>query len=83
MPGYVAKADELKQQGIGEIVCVSVNDPFVMAAWAKDQGTGGKIRLLADPSAALAKALDLTVDIAPLGGVSIIYNFSNLHFLLL
>jgi len=69
LPGYVTKADELKGQGISEIVCVSVNDPFVMAAWAKDQGTEGKIRLLADPSAALAKALDLTVDIAPLGGV--------------
>uniref|UniRef100_V5H1A9 Peroxiredoxin-5 n=1 Tax=Anoplophora glabripennis TaxID=217634 RepID=V5H1A9_ANOGL len=69
LPGYVNKADDLKKQGINEIVCVSVNDPFVMAAWAKDQKTGGKIRLLADPSAALAKALDLTVDIAPLGGV--------------
>ncbi|KAH1019875.1 peroxiredoxin-5, mitochondrial [Dendroctonus ponderosae] len=69
LPGYVAKAAELKQQGISDIICVSVNDPFVMAAWAKDQGTVGKIRLLADPSAALAKALDLTVDIAPLGGI--------------
>lgn len=39
-----------------------------MAAWAKDQNTAGKVRLLADPSAAFAKALDLTVDIAPLGG---------------
>lgn len=66
----MAKAAELKQQGVSDIICVSVNDPFVMAAWAKDQGTAGKIRLLADPSAALAKALDLTVDIAPLGGVS-------------
>ncbi|XP_050308079.1 peroxiredoxin-5, mitochondrial [Anthonomus grandis grandis] len=68
LPGYVAKADELKKQGISEIVCVSVNDPFVMGAWAKDQGTAGKIRMLADPSAALAKSLDLVVDIAPLGG---------------
>ncbi|CAG9761887.1 unnamed protein product [Ceutorhynchus assimilis] len=69
LPGYVSKADELKKQGIAEIVCVSVNDPFVMGAWAKDQGTTGKVKLLADPSAALAKALDLTVDIAPLGGI--------------
>lgn len=72
LPGYVAKAEDLKSQGINEVICVSVNDPFVMAAWAKDQGTGGKVRLLADPSAALAKALDLTVDIAPLGGVSMV-----------
>lgn len=74
MPGYVDKSDELKQQGVSEILCVSVNDPFVMAAWAKDQKTSGKVRLLADPSAALTKALDLTVDIQPLGGVSIVYD---------
>ncbi|CAG9858826.1 unnamed protein product [Phyllotreta striolata] len=69
LPGYVSKADEMKKQGISEIVCVSVNDPFVMAAWGKDQKTEGKVRMLADPSASLAKALDLTVEIGPLGGV--------------
>ncbi|KAK9738610.1 Redoxin [Popillia japonica] len=37
LPGYVKKADDLKKQGVSEIVCVSVNDPFVMAAWGKDQ----------------------------------------------
>lgn len=68
LPGYVQKADELKKQGINEIVCVSVNDPFVMAAWGKDQGTSGKVRMLADPLAAFTKAVDLSVDIAPLGG---------------
>lgn len=74
----MAKAEDLKSQGINEVICVSVNDPFVMAAWAKDQGTGGKVRLLADPSAALAKALDLTVDIAPLGGVSMLNLLMNI-----
>lgn len=69
LPGYVEKADELKKQGVNEIVCVSVNDPFVMAAWAKDQNTQGKIRLLADPSAAFTKAVDLAQDIPPLGGI--------------
>lgn len=68
LPGYVERSDEIKKQGVSEIICVSVNDPFVMAAWAKDQKTPGKVRLLADPSASLAKALDLAVDIAPLGG---------------
>lgn len=56
-----------------------------MAAWAKDQKTSGKLRLLADPSAALAKAMDLTVDIAPLGGVSYTYyavSFSFNNFIL-
>lgn len=69
LPGYVKKADDLKAQGISEIVCVSVNDPFVMGAWAKDQNAEGKVRMLADPSAELAKKLDLAVDIPPLGGL--------------
>lgn len=45
MPGYIAKANELKSKGIDEIVCVSVNDPFVMSAWGKDQGAEGKVKL--------------------------------------
>ncbi|XP_057656068.1 peroxiredoxin-5, mitochondrial [Diorhabda carinulata] len=69
LPGYINKSEELKSQGVDEIICVSVNDPFVMSAWGKEHKTSGKIRMLADPSAALAKALDLSVDIAPLGGV--------------
>ena len=68
LPGYVQKADELKQQGINDIVCISVNDPFVMAAWARDQKAEGKVRLLADPAGAFTKAVDLGTDIAPLGG---------------
>lgn len=63
------KAEELKNKGINEIVCVSVNDPFVMGAWGEHQGTKGKIRLLADPSAAFTKALDLSTELAALGGV--------------
>ncbi|KAK9870165.1 hypothetical protein WA026_006255 [Henosepilachna vigintioctopunctata] len=68
LPGYLKKADDLKSKGVSEIVCVAVNDPFVMAAWGKDQNTKGKIRMLADPSAALAKKFGLTVDVPPLGG---------------
>ena len=48
LPGYVAKAEELKAQGVGQIFCVSVNDPFVMAAWGENQGAEGKVRMLAD-----------------------------------
>ena len=43
LPGYVARAEEIKGKGIEEIVCVSVNDPFVMEAWGKDQGAAGKV----------------------------------------
>lgn len=58
----------MKKQGVDEIVCVAVNDPFVMAAWGKDQNTSGKVRMLADPSGSFTKALDLAVDLPPLGG---------------
>ncbi|XP_050522763.1 peroxiredoxin-5, mitochondrial isoform X1 [Daktulosphaira vitifoliae] len=69
LPGYVASADDLKKKGVDEIVCISVNDPFVMAAWAQNQNAEGKVRLLADPNAELTKALDLAIDLPPLGGI--------------
>jgi len=69
LPGYVEKADSIKANDVDEIVCVSVNDAFVMSAWGKEQNTAGKVRMLADPNAAFAKAVDLTVDLPPLGGL--------------
>ena len=51
VPGYVAKHDELRKAGVDEIWCVSVNDAFVMGAWARDQKTDGKVRMLGDGSA--------------------------------
>ncbi|KAE9540028.1 hypothetical protein AGLY_005280 [Aphis glycines] len=68
LPGYVNTAEDLKSKGVDEIVCVSVNDAFVMAAWAQDQKAEGKVRLLADPNAELTKAFDLAIDLPPLGG---------------
>ncbi|XP_033226466.1 peroxiredoxin-5, mitochondrial [Belonocnema kinseyi] len=68
LPGYVQKASDLKSKGIAEIYCIGVNDPFVMAAWGKDQGAEGKVRMLADPAAAFTDALELSVDLPPLGG---------------
>merc|ERR1719476_1186778 len=70
LPGYVAKAEEMKGKGVEEIVCVSVNDPFVMEAWGKDQGAAGKVRMLADTCGDLTKALELELDLsAVLGSV--------------
>ena len=63
LPGYVAKAAELKAAGVDEIWCLSVNDAFVMGAWARDQKAEGKVRLLADGDAAFAKAVGLTLDL--------------------
>ncbi|KAJ8730494.1 hypothetical protein PYW08_001907 [Mythimna loreyi] len=68
LPGYVENADKLKGDGVQEIVCVSVNDPYVMAAWGAQHNTKGKIRMLADPTGAFIKALDLGVNLPPLGG---------------
>ena len=63
VPSYLQNADALKAAGVDEIWCLSVNDAFVMGAWARDQKTGGKIRMLADGDAAFAKATGLTLDL--------------------
>jgi len=68
LPGYVGRAEELKGKGVDEIVCVSVNDPFVMGAWGADQGAAGKVKLLADTCGDLTKALDLELDLAAVLG---------------
>ena len=67
VPGYVEKFDELKAAGVDEIWCLSVNDAFVMGAWARDQNTGSKVRMLADGDAAFAKAVGLTLDLTGKG----------------
>ena len=63
VPGYVAKAAELKAAGVDEIWCLSVNDAFVMGAWGKDQKTEGKLRMVGDGDAVFAKAMGLTLDL--------------------
>ncbi|WP_367067268.1 peroxiredoxin [Oryzisolibacter sp. LB2S] len=67
VPGYVEQADALKAAGVDEIWCLAVNDAFVMGAWARDQQTGGKLRMLADGDAAFAKATGLTLDLTGKG----------------
>ena len=67
LPGFVAKADELKAKGIDQIVCMSVNDAFVMGAWAKDQGADDKVLLVGDGSAEFTKAAGLELDLTARG----------------
>jgi peroxiredoxin len=67
VPGYVENFDALKAAGVDEIWCVSVNDAFVMGAWARDQKTGAKVRMLADGSADFTKATGLTLDLTTRG----------------
>ena len=67
VPGYVEKADELRAAGVDEIWCLSVNDAFVMGAWARDQKTAGKVRMMADGSGDFARATGLTLDLTARG----------------
>jgi len=67
VPGYIEHHDGLKSTGIDEIWCLSVNDPFVMSAWSKDQKATGKIRFIADGSAEFAQAVGLTLDLKARG----------------
>jgi peroxiredoxin len=69
LPGFVEGSDKLKAKGVDEILCVSVNDSFVMNAWGKDQKADGKVTMAADGSGAFAKALGLTMDTGAFGGV--------------
>ena len=67
VPGYVDKAAEFQAAGVDEIWCVSVNDAFVMGAWAREQKAAGKVRMLGDGSAAFANATGLTLDLTSKG----------------
>jgi peroxiredoxin len=67
VPSYVAYRDQLKAKGIDEVICMAVNDAFVMGAWARDQHTSGKVRMMGDGSAAYTKALGLELDLTARG----------------
>ncbi len=67
MPGFLQNLDAFKNKGVDSIACIAVNDPFVMGAWAKDQGVDGRITMLADGSATFTKALGLELDLTARG----------------
>ena len=62
LPGFKEHAAEFRAKGVDTIACVSVNDVFVMKAWAKDQGVEGDIIMLADGNGDFTKALGLELD---------------------
>jgi peroxiredoxin len=62
LPGFVLRGEELRAKGADRIVCVSVNDPFVMEAWGEDQKVGSSVVMLADGNGELAEAMGLTMD---------------------
>jgi glutaredoxin/glutathione-dependent peroxiredoxin len=70
VPGFLRHYDDLRSKGIDEIWCFSVNDAFVMGAWARDQKTAGKIRMMADGSAEYTTKLGLEYDLRA-GGLGV------------
>jgi peroxiredoxin len=67
LPGYLQNIDAMQAKGVDTVVCMAVNDGFVMGAWARDQGVDGKILMLADGSGAFTKALGLELDLIARG----------------
>jgi peroxiredoxin len=66
LPGYIEKLAEFGKRGI-DVACLSVNDAFVMGAWAKDQQVPDNLHMLADGNGAFTKALGLELDATPFG----------------
>ena len=62
LPGFVMRAEELKAKGVDKVACISVNDPFVMDAWAKDQNVGDLVVMLADGNGDFTRAVGLEMD---------------------
>jgi len=67
LPGFVERYDELKAKGVDEVACVSVNDAFVLQAWAAQSGAEGKVTMLADGNGDFAEALGLAADFSKFG----------------
>ena len=67
MPGFLANIDAIKSKGVDTVACISVNDAFVMGAWAKETKTGDKIMMLGDGSGEFSNAMGLTMDLTKNG----------------
>ena len=67
VPGFVQNFDALKGKGINSILCLSVNDAFVMGAWGKEQGVGDKVRMIADGNGEFTRAVGLEFDASKFG----------------
>jgi peroxiredoxin len=67
LPGFLEQAGAIRAKGVDEIVCLSVNDAFVMGAWGKANNAGGKVRMLADGNGDFTKAVGLSLDASGFG----------------
>ena len=67
LPTYVRQSEVIRKKGIEEIICLSVNDPFVMDAWGKAQAVEGKILMVSDGSGRFSRAMGLDIDLRAAG----------------
>ncbi len=67
LPSFVHNADALRAKGISEIICVAVNDPFVMRAWSEQNHADGKVTMLSDGNGDFTRALGMEADMAKFG----------------
>jgi peroxiredoxin len=67
LPGFIDLADDITAKGVDAILCVAVNDPFVLSAWEKARNVGGKVQMLSDGNAEFARALGLDFDGSAVG----------------
>ncbi|HEY5023342.1 MAG TPA: peroxiredoxin [Acidimicrobiales bacterium] len=67
LPGFVHRAEDLVAKGVDTIACISVNDPFVMGAWGRDQKVGDKVLMLADGNGEFTRAMGLEADMRGAG----------------
>ena len=67
LPGFVQHAEDLREKGVDQIACVSVNDAFVMGAWGENQHAGDKVAMLADGNGDFTRALGLEMDASRFG----------------
>ncbi|EDM70599.1 antioxidant, AhpC/Tsa family, putative [Roseobacter sp. AzwK-3b] len=71
VPSFMRTKDQFAEKGVDEIICISVNDPFVMRAWGKDTGAADAgITMLGDPDSAFTKAVGMDFDAPPAGLVA-------------
>ena len=63
LPGFLENSDVIRAKGVDQIVCLAVNDAFVLGAWAKENAVSGKVTMLADGSGKFTKALGLELDL--------------------
>lgn len=67
LPGFIEKSEELRAAGVDTIICMAVNDAFVMGAWGQQQGANGKVMMVGDGNAELTQKMGLSVDSSGFG----------------